>query len=694
MRPIASTRLWLMRRAVGGIAVLAVLVLVAGALAGPVLGTVDGGCILRATSTSGGAVDLTTTRVWHLQSDDTVSVTGSAPSTQTEGAVKAYAFGFGLPVAGGKGAGTTSVDATDYEMSTFAPLGRVFAVAGSSDGPGGGCSGQLIIVLDDVNPFLTVLGGGGVVAIIVGLLTLVWATRNPLGVGRRIVGFIAMLLVGVGVGLVIQQTSTPAESASAIPDIGHSAFVRSVASPSGVSVDPAVVAQSAVLTLLVVLLLPFPSQLFNATLEENYNEIRRSVGRRRWSSWLLRAMPERPEEAPLTASPMAPAAAASWTAPPSSGPWTTPAAGSAPPPAGSAFTAPPSAPGWPTAPSAAPSAPGWAPPPSAAPSAPGWGPGPSTAPSAPGWASPPPAPGWAPPAPGANAPPAGGWGQARSPWGQAMAPLGSANAGRGADAAGRSTSAGMRYLMVAVVLFGSSLLYALLDPDFGLDARGLVTFAGIVLGLVAVTWAAGLPHRAIHRQFAGDRGRLWGAPAVLLVAALCVLISRLVGFQPGYVYGIILGFVFVTRLQPGDEARSWTAAAWWMLSLAVVAWLTLGAVRTPGLEASVPAEIVASVLAAVVVAGIEAIVFELVPVRFLPGEFVFRHRRVQWVVLYALGVFGFAWVILNPANGFIGTGSDGTDLFAAVALFLAFGLASVLFWGWFRFRGEGRNAPA
>lgn len=541
-------------------------------VAAPVTATVAGGCTLSASSTSGGPVDLTTTRVWHLRSTDHVSAAATAPSAQASVTVRAYAFGFALPVAGGTSAGATGAEAGDIDLAMFSRLGRVFAVSGSSAaaGGGGGCQGQVLIVLDDVNPWLTLLGLGGVIALVVGALGLFWSSRRPLGIGRRIAAFVSLLLLGAGISLVLQQTANPPESPTAVPDIGRSAFVQSVAGPAGVSVDPNIVLQSALLSLVVLVLLPFPSQLFNATLEHHYDEIRDAVRRRRWTAWMWRGRADR-------------AAAATVPAPAPAMPYAAPAM------------------------------------------------------------------------------------------------------------AGAAGSGAVRLVSAVAVVLLSGLLYGLLDPRFGPDARSLVTFVGIVLGLVAVTWAATLPHRSIHQQVLGDRGRLWAPFAVLIIAALCVLISRVVGFLPGYLYGLILGFRFATALEGRDEARAWAAAGWWMLGLAVVAWLTLGAVRMPGLESSVPAEIAASVLAALVIAGIEAIVFELVPVRFLPGELVFRHRRVQWAVVYALGVFAFAWIILNPANGFLGTGA-GVSLFAAVGLFLAFGIASILFWGYFRFRPE-RPSP-
>ena len=98
-----------------------------------------------------------------------------------------------------------------------------------------------------------------------------------------------------------------------------------------------------------------------------------------------------------------------------------------------------------------------------------------------------------------------------------------------------------------------------------------------------------------------------------------------------------------------------------------------------------PGIIVASLLAGVVVAGIEGIVFALTPVRFLPGELVFRWQRARWYVLYGLGLLAFVLILMNPASGYVPQQSS-VPFVVAVALFAGFGLASVLFWGYFRYR--------
>jgi len=525
------------------------LVMVAGGtlLAFPAAAAADvsGGCTLTGTSTSGDPIDLTTATIWHVRSTDRISGSATAPATQYHATIDASVLGLDIPIASGESDGATHALSSEYAVADLARLGRVFSISGASTGPHGGCSGHVQVVIDDANPLLNALGGGGLAALVVGLLGIAWVARNPFNSKRMVMALPFGGLVGAGGALVLQQT---AFLGGQVESLGRSAFVDAVAGPAQVSLDPAILAQSAVLTLLVVVLLPFPSELFNRTLEENLGEIRAAFRR-----------------LPLVGRRIH------------------------------------------------------------------------------------------------DAPPAGGAAQ--------PAPAGSG-----------------RLLVIAAFVLVSGLLYGLLDPDFGPDTRSLVTYAGIVVALVAVTWAAALPRRAVHRA-AGDPGHLHAVPGTLAIAAACVLVSRLAGFLPGYLYGVILGYAFARQLGVPEEGRSHALSAWWMLGLAFVAWLTLGAVRGLGIEGSMPAAVAESVLAALVVAGIEGIVFGLVPLRFMRGEPIFRWHRWRWAALYAVGVFGFIAILINPTTGFL-VPSKQTSVVSAVALFIGFGLVSVLFWGYFRFRPE------
>ena len=183
------------------------LLIAALAIAFPVVAsaTVDGGCKVTGTSTSTGAVDLTTAAEWHLKSTDVAGGNGTAPSKQTSASVGAYALGLQLPIASGSGDGDTAGSIEGVSVSAYSALGARFTVAGSSTGEGGGCSGQVKIILDDVNPLLTAFGGGGAALAIVGMIVLLLTAMNGGGIGSRILGLLFGAVGGAGLGLALEQ---------------------------------------------------------------------------------------------------------------------------------------------------------------------------------------------------------------------------------------------------------------------------------------------------------------------------------------------------------------------------------------------------------------------------------------------------------------------------------------------------------
>lgn len=80
-------------------------------------------------------------------------------------------------------------------------LGHRFFVAGLSDS----CSGQVLIVLDDVNPLFTILGGGGLLLAILGLLVVLWAAQRGSGCGMALIAGFFGALGGLGLASFLEQ---------------------------------------------------------------------------------------------------------------------------------------------------------------------------------------------------------------------------------------------------------------------------------------------------------------------------------------------------------------------------------------------------------------------------------------------------------------------------------------------------------
>ncbi|MFN2611358.1 MAG: hypothetical protein ABR507_10885 [Actinomycetota bacterium] len=84
--------------------------------------------------------------------------------------------------------------------------------------------------------------------------------------------------------------------------------------------------------------------------------------------------------------------------------------------------------------------------------------------------------------------------------------------------------------------------------------------------------------------------------------------------------------------------------------------------------------VVEAVLAAIFVAG-----------RFMTGEKIVVHSKPFWAGLFALGMFGFFQILLDPASGYLPV-AHNTPIKTVFELFVGFGLFSVAFWRYFRYR--------
>lgn len=248
-------------------------------------------------------------------------------------------------------------------------------------------------------------------------------------------------------------------------------------------------------------------------------------------------------------------------------------------------------------------------------------------------------------------------------------------------------------LGVGLFLALGSLVYLLLDPGVALDVESVAVYLGMLGGLGIVMLAFEAPPLLLYRRRTGEAAGVRALPWTLPAAAVCVLISRMAGLEPGYLYGLLLGLVFRQELTAGQEGRQTAFGAAWTLAVALAAWVGLGALRSGGVQPDAFGSLLLeTALAVVVVGGLEAVAFGLLPMRFLAGVSVYGWSRLAWALLFGIGAFAFIHVLVGPHTGYLAALSPAT-LVAAFGVFAAFGAFSLLFWAYFRFR-PARVAPS
>lgn len=246
----------------------------------------------------------------------------------------------------------------------------------------------------------------------------------------------------------------------------------------------------------------------------------------------------------------------------------------------------------------------------------------------------------------------------------------------------------------AATLVVGAILGGLLNPAFGANARTLENFLATLLAFAfgaVVSWYVAVRFRHWHQYPTGTYLR--ALPFGLLVAAMCVLVSRLTHFEPGYLYGVVAGVGFVESMKDRHNAHLVAISSLSTLAVALLAWLVWVPVNHLALEHSheVLLVIVDDVLGSIFVGGLVGTVIGLLPLEGLPGGHLTKWRRDVWAGVFFVAVFLLVEVELRPASG--PTHPGGAPVVTAIVLFVIFGALSFGFREFFA-RRKRRASPS
>jgi hypothetical protein len=219
-------------------------------------------------------------------------------------------------------------------------------------------------------------------------------------------------------------------------------------------------------------------------------------------------------------------------------------------------------------------------------------------------------------------------------------------------------------LELAVFLALTALVASFLDPHFTpSNARGVGIFAGMLVAFAVVTLVYALAQSATARAF-GVTGVFQIRPGYLLVVAACVLVSRLLDFVPGYVFGLAAGFAVLGALEGARRRDGMLALVAILAPLAVglISWalsiptdLALRNVAQGQVNATVSGgltTVLGAVQSALLLVSLVALwqtFFELFPIAGLRGWTLFTRSPVVWFVLMVAAALLTVHLLVNPS---------------------------------------------
>ena len=227
---------------------------------------------------------------------------------------------------------------------------------------------------------------------------------------------------------------------------------------------------------------------------------------------------------------------------------------------------------------------------------------------------------------------------------------------------------------------------AFIDPRFGFNLTSLEAVLGNLGGILVTTFVyTGFSAWLLHRVY----GR-WGYFRVfrggVVLAVICVAVAKLFSAQPGYIYGVMLGYTLRDFQVPKQHTGRLVATGYGLvLVVSLAAWVMWTPVKAAAATSTaIPIIVASSILAGIAMGGMSSMVFGLLLLRFLDGHTLLSWQRALWVAIFGIGMFLFIHVVLNSTAA----SAQGRSYTGAIAFFAAFGLASIAFWAYFRYRPE------
>ena len=246
----------------------------------------------------------------------------------------------------------------------------------------------------------------------------------------------------------------------------------------------------------------------------------------------------------------------------------------------------------------------------------------------------------------------------------------------------------------ALLLVLTGLIYSLLEPGFGLNDESVTLFLSLVVsqGVLVVCYEGGKAW-LYRRSLRVDAGlRLF--PACILIALVSVGISRLGGFQPGFVVGFVASAVVLgdPNFSAQERGKAWAGVAAVMLGVSVIAWLAAIPLRELSESStSVWAALPESIALSIFVVCLQGLLFNLMPLEFMDGWRIWKWKPIAWVALFVPSAFLFTQVLFNDDEGYIDLISSHKSL-TGVAILLAYLAITFGTWLYLKRRSE-RNRP-
>jgi len=228
----------------------------------------------------------------------------------------------------------------------------------------------------------------------------------------------------------------------------------------------------------------------------------------------------------------------------------------------------------------------------------------------------------------------------------------------------------------------TALVLCFADPQFGWSAWSLRLWLAVFASLFMVNVVSMSIVRAVARRKYGVESRLDPMPATILIVAGSVLVSRLAHIEPGFLFGVVVGVIFVRELMKIEEGRLASLGGLVLIGLGISSWIAYSLLPNPE-SASATVQFFRDFTAAMTLESLSTLLIALLPLAFLEGQGIFKWQKAVWALIYGTAVAAFVIVVVPMGESW---GDMTAPILGWTTLFLIFAVIATGVWAYFKLR--------
>jgi hypothetical protein len=230
---------------------------------------------------------------------------------------------------------------------------------------------------------------------------------------------------------------------------------------------------------------------------------------------------------------------------------------------------------------------------------------------------------------------------------------------------GHPVLSGVLLVAAATVISGFA------DPKLGFDIASLRLLIASFVAALLVSYATYVATAKILLARWGVTVTLSLRPFALVITLVGVVVSRVLDFTPGFLFGLMLGLVFAVDTSRAIRSHSRIIRLGLILGTALVSWgaYSLFFIHTSDASLGFSLALLRDVLAALSTQGLTSLLIAMLPLAYLDGRDVWRYSRRLWALCYAATATAFALVVVPKTSSWAVLGARITSWGIALGVF-------------------------